>query len=69
MPLTTTADLGHHNMNRNIVRFLMENSTKERIVAVSLSALSKSLNQTSIQKLRGAARHVVGICAARSPVT
>ena len=31
MPLTTMADLGHHNKNRNIVRFFMENETKERI--------------------------------------
>ena len=31
MPLTTMADLGHHNKNRNIVRFFMGNETKERI--------------------------------------
>jgi len=31
MPLTTTADLGHHNKKRDIVRFFMQNETKERI--------------------------------------
>jgi len=40
MPLTTTADLGHHNKNRNIVRFFMENETKERIrCGVTIRAL------------------------------
>ena len=51
MPLTTTADLGHHNMNRNIVRFFMENETKERIRCGVTIRASKSLNQTSIQEL------------------
>ena len=31
MPLTTMADLGHHNKKRDIVRFFMQNETKERI--------------------------------------
>jgi hypothetical protein len=31
MPLTTTADLGHHNKKRDIVRFFMQNEMKERI--------------------------------------
>jgi len=31
MPLTTTADVGHHNRKRDIVRFFMQNETKERI--------------------------------------
>ena len=31
MPLTTMADLGHHNRKRDIVRFFMQNETKERI--------------------------------------
>ena len=31
MPLTTMADLGHHNKKRDIVRFFMQNDTKERI--------------------------------------
>ena len=31
MPLTTLADLGHHNKKRDIVRFFMQNETKERI--------------------------------------
>ena len=40
MPLTTMADLGHHNKNRNIVRFFMENETKERIrCGVTIRAL------------------------------
>ena len=40
MPLTTTADLGHHNKNRNIVRLFMENETKERIrCGVTIRAL------------------------------
>jgi hypothetical protein len=39
MPLTTMADLGHHNKNRNIVLF-MESETKERIrCGVTLRAL------------------------------
>jgi hypothetical protein len=40
MPLTTTADLGHHNKKRDIVRFFMQNKTKERIrCGVTLHAL------------------------------
>ena len=31
MSLTTMADLGHHNKKRDIVRFFMQNETKERI--------------------------------------
>jgi hypothetical protein len=31
MPLTTMADLGHHNKKRDIVRFFMQNEIKERI--------------------------------------
>ena len=31
MPLTTMADLGHHNKKRDIVRFFMQNEMKERI--------------------------------------
>ena len=31
MPLTTMADLGHHNKERDIVRFFMQNEMKERI--------------------------------------
>jgi hypothetical protein len=31
MPVTTMADLGHHNKKRDIVRFFMQNETKERI--------------------------------------
>jgi hypothetical protein len=31
MPLTTMADLGHHNKKRHIVRFFMQNETRERI--------------------------------------
>ena len=31
MPLTTMADLGHHNKKSDIVRFFMQNETKKRI--------------------------------------
>ena len=31
MPLTTMADLGHHKKKRDIVRFFIQNETKERI--------------------------------------
>ena len=31
MPLTTMADSTHHNKNRDVVRFFMQNETKERI--------------------------------------
>jgi hypothetical protein len=51
MPLTTMADLGHHNRKRDIVRFFMQNETKERIRCGVLTMLSKSLNQTSIEEL------------------
>ena len=51
MPLTTMADLGHHNKKRDIVRFFMQNETKERIRCGVTAMLSKSLNQTSIEEL------------------
>ena len=51
MPLTTMADLGHHNKKRDIVRFFMQNETKERIRCGVTNHAIEALNQTSIEEL------------------